>query len=121
MKALLLALITSSTLASAVCDSGDIWELEKESKFTVVSSQRAVLTEEEFNKIPNIGQDYEDAYENCHDAIEKVELKHSITGEEVTMYYTIEDHCDGGNSFGSILNHKGELITEIHDSGIYCE
>ena len=34
--------------------------------------------------------------------------------------YTADDHCDGGNSYGVVLNANLEQVAAVQDSDFYC-
>jgi dimeric dUTPase (all-alpha-NTP-PPase superfamily) len=119
MKVLLATLITFSALASDVCGTSSLWKLRNESNYKEVHASKVLFTEEEFNKIPELNDGFE--YEYCKDAIKRVDLKHKITGEFVSLFYTIEDNCDGGNSYGAVMNDDGEFFATIQDSDISCD
>lgn len=54
----------------------------------------------------------------CAHAIE--EVKTQVDGRQYTALYSIEDECDGGNSYGLILDGEKHVIGFISDSEIVC-
>lgn len=76
------------------------------------------LTKEDFLKYP-VFSDFE--YEYCHNALAEMKVQATQTGEIYTIIMTVEDHCDGGNSYGNILDEKGrKVLGSIGDSFISC-
>ncbi|OIQ20621.1 MAG: hypothetical protein BM556_01405 [Bacteriovorax sp. MedPE-SWde] len=118
MKALLITLITFSAIASDVCGTSSLYKLRNESDYKEVHASKVLFTEKEFNKVPELNDGFE--YESCKEAIKRVDLKHKVTGEFVSLFYTIEDECDGGNSYGAVMNTDGEFFATIQDSYIEC-
>lgn len=50
-------------------------------------------------------------------------LTHDILtfeGHTLNLVYTIEDSCDGGNSYGYIVDENGKIFASIQDYDIYC-
>ncbi len=54
---------------------------------------------------------------DCHDAVEKSTRK--IAGKIYNAYFTVLDQCDGGNTYGLILQGS-KVVATIGDSEIYC-
>jgi len=81
------------------------------------------MTKEEFiaNPIFNQFENGDEYYEDCKDALRYVEFAHPTTGTQFKAIYTIEDSCDGGNSYGYITKiDSKDIIAEIGDSEFYC-
>lgn len=60
------------------------------------------------------------SYDECLSAVkqELVEYK----GVEYYRFRTVEDHCDGGNTYGAIYTKDlSTPIAHIYDSDLYCE
>ncbi len=56
--------------------------------------------------------------ERCENA-----LTHDVLifeGHTLNLVYTIDDSCDGGNSYGYIVDENGKLFASIGDYDIYC-
>ena len=45
----------------------------------------------------------------------------TFKGQSLNLIYTIEDSCDGGNSYGYISDSQGLVVATIQDSDIYCQ
>ncbi len=62
--------------------------------------------------------------EDCRNAFTVTKIKDLATGDAFLAYYTNQDICDGGNSFGVIVKEKGGKIERpyalIEDSYIDC-
>ena len=57
--------------------------------------------------------------ESCEDALTQDQI--TLNGKTYNMIYTIEDYCDGGNSYGYISDLSGSVVATIKDTDIYCE
>ncbi|MEZ4741792.1 MAG: hypothetical protein R3B45_04990 [Bdellovibrionota bacterium] len=57
---------------------------------------------------------------SCYAKIKKAGLRSKESGQIFEAFYTMDDECDGGNSFGIIVDSAGELIGSIDDSDIFC-
>jgi hypothetical protein len=57
-------------------------------------------------------------YISCVTSIQRDVYK--IDNEDISLYYTNEDNCDGGNSYGSVVDESGEVVAVIHDGDISC-
>ncbi|EQC43728.1 hypothetical protein [Bacteriovorax sp. Seq25_V] len=91
--------------------------------FNLIGEGDFKMTKEEFaaNRIFNQWDDIDESYEYCKDAMRYLEFSHPTTGEEFKAIYTIEDSCDGGNSFGYITKiDSTDIVAEIGDSEFYC-
>lgn len=107
-----------STFAVNACEfeNGSIFQVIEESENVEVSSQYVAFPGYLFDQL-GVG---EFRYEECKDAIKEVTMKRP-NGSSFRMIYTNEDHCDGGNSFGFIIESKTLTpIAVIHDSDISC-
>jgi len=58
--------------------------------------------------------------DSCEDALTEDTL--IFGGHTLKLVYTIEDYCDGGNSYGYIVDESenGKIFATIQDSDIYC-
>ncbi len=54
----------------------------------------------------------------CENALTQDRL--IFEGHTLSLVYTIEDSCDGGNSYGYIVDENGKLFATIEDYDIYC-
>ena len=125
MKNILIAALTliTTSVSASECENllqlGDtIYDLS-ENPQTLISENTARLSYEgtlfgERELISHIGE-FEAKY--CQDAITVDDI--TFAGKTFQLVYTIEDHCDGGNSYGYILE-EGRLIGTIQDSDLYC-
>lgn len=57
---------------------------------------------------------------SCEDALTEDTLL--FEGHTLKLVYTIEDYCDGGNSYGYIVDksENGKIFATIQDSDIEC-
>lgn len=118
MKTLIAALVllSSSAYACAVADM-NIYEIREESHFVEVSAGSAVFPGYLFSQFESLG-DFE--IDRCKDAIKEVVVQ-DTDGSRLRLLYTIEDSCDGGNSYGVILDDKTLApVALIHDSDVSC-
>ena len=113
------SLIAEGSL-STIDDSPEGGYRDQYSIFRQVSKSAYKVGQQDFQRIPIIGREFD--YEYCKDAIVKLKFKGEIDGEDqfFTAFYTAEDACDGGNAGGSILNEKGALIARIDDGDFSC-
>tara|TARA_R110002049_G_scaffold63125_7_gene168132 strand:- start:566 stop:1144 length:579 start_codon:yes stop_codon:yes gene_type:complete len=59
-------------------------------------------------------------YERCKDAIRQSTIE--VDGANYIVFRSVEDECDGGNTYGSIYTEDLKTpIAHIYDSDIYCE
>jgi len=71
-----------------------------------------------FSQYPSLGEF--DAKE-CADAVTESVIKNKKTGISYVAVYTIEDNCDGGNSYGLLFNEdKSKVVATINDGDFYC-
>jgi hypothetical protein len=60
----------------------------------------------------------------CKDAVIANSIQSKKTGKIYTAYYTNDDTCDGGNSYGMIVEgsdpRTDKVIATIEDSDIIC-
>ena len=86
--------------------------------------------EEEFTEIPNAGLKITSLVRK---EVNKVEDISHCTNENMTAssfltpsgklfhaVYTSEDECDGGNSYGAVLDANLKPVAKIGDSDFYC-
>ena len=99
-------------------DAGYSDEPIEEFAYQLESKSYAGLSEEEFNNIPVLSNEFQ--YLNCKNAIISISFFDLETKESFQGYYTFEDSCDGGNSHGSIFNEENEYIANIRDGEFFC-
>lgn len=59
-------------------------------------------------------------YNECHSAVKQELIEYK--GVEYYRFRTVEDHCDGGNTYGAIYSKDlSTPIAHIYDSDLYCE
>ncbi len=59
--------------------------------------------------------------EECVDAVTESVIEDNKTGARYTAIYTIEDRCDGGNSYGLVLSEdKTKVLATINDGDFSC-
>ncbi len=120
----LLLMIVSSVAAGQVVACPELNNVDLASSYDrdeyieVHSESLPKLTKEEFSKYPAFK---EFDYEYCADALVLKQLEATQTGNIYTIVISMEDHCDGGNSYGNILDESGEVVLgSIGDSFISC-
>lgn len=120
---LMLMLISSvaagQALACPELNNVDLASSYDRDEYIEVHSERLPkLSKKEFLKYPAFS---EFEYEYCSDALVLKQLEATQTGNIYTVVISIEDHCDGGNSYGNILDESGEkVLGSIGDSFISC-
>ncbi len=115
---LLIAFLTLSSFAIDACEfeNGQIYQVRTNSENIEISNSYVAFPGYLFEKL-GVG---EFKYEECRDAIREVVMKRP-NGTHFNMVYTNRDYCDGGNSFGFIVEAETLLpIAVIHDSDISC-
>lgn len=76
-----------------------------------------VLTKEVWKSIDVIASF---PYKECHGAISQSLIE--VEGQKYWVFRSREDHCDGGNTYGSIYSEDLKTpIAHIYDSDVYCE
>ncbi len=108
-----LLLLPLITFASEFCDK---YNDRPEYDIIHSSKKQAKISEAKWKTIPVL-KDME--YEHCRDAITERTYDAS-NGERFYIYTSHEDVCDGGNTYGAVLNSKWKLEAEIKDGDIYC-
>ncbi len=58
--------------------------------------------------------------DDCAQIMATVSFAGKKSGNLYHAFYTNEDHCDGGNSYGFITDANLEVVAEIQDSDVYC-
>lgn len=112
----LATLLSASAFACSVDDS-NIYTVENESDFVVVSEAKVPFPGYLFSQFPSLG-DFD--YDSCKDAVKETIVK-GADGSRLRLIYTIEDSCDGGNSYGMVIDDKTLApVALIHDSDISC-
>jgi hypothetical protein len=106
--------LSLSSYAYDICslDNPELHSFDDE----VISYGIADLNKNEFEQIIGIRKF---DYNTCKDSISLATV--NLGGDIFALYYTNEDKCDGGNSYGSVLNSKGDIIAAIADGAVYCE
>lgn len=109
-------LITSSAFACSVEDTS-IYQVREESDFTEISAKDVAFPGYLFSQFESLG-DFD--YESCKDAVTEVTMQ-AADGSRIRMLYTNEDSCDGGNSYGIVIDDKTLApVALINDSDISC-
>lgn len=93
-------------------EDGSLGDLDQ--KFVSLTQTTGTISERDFNYLIEGF-----IYSECKDSIH-IET-YQVGSERVTVNYTSEDRCDGGNSFGSITDEDDEIIGYISDGDISCE
>lgn len=115
----ILSLLSISSFAG-VCEQEletiHFYDLDKKENYTVHNEQWAALTDELFAPIKALGFERE----QCEGAIHLSDFT-APSGIRYEAYYTYEDYCDGGNTYGYIKNkYTNEVVALVHDSDITC-
>ncbi|MBT3236792.1 MAG: hypothetical protein HN353_12620 [Bdellovibrionales bacterium] len=126
MKSLLLSLLISTlflaSTSGSACPSLDHSDLANgDGPWNYIELERysVTLTEAEFLQVP-VYVDFD--YNECKNSlvIQKVQSKES--GRIFSALLTVEDNCDGGNSYGALYSENRQAILgDIRDSFIYCQ
>lgn len=116
LLALSVSLLSLNIFACGFEDMG-LYQVQYESNYTVVSENNVKFPGYLFSKFPSL-EDFD--YENCQDAVKEVVVM-DTTKKRFNLIFTSEDSCDGGNSYGLILDNKTLApIATINDSDISC-
>lgn len=112
----LLMLATTSAFACSI-DDMNIHQVREESDFTEVSAKIVPFPGYLFSQSETLAS-FE--YEECKNAVTEVTMQ-AIDGSRIRMLYTTEDSCDGGNSYGLIIDDKTlSPVAVINDGDISC-
>jgi len=57
--------------------------------------------------------------DSCEDALSAKSVTLENSGS-LEFIYTVEDHCDGGNSYGYVIDEAQKVVGVITDSDITC-
>jgi hypothetical protein len=68
-------------------------------------------------KMKEAGQEFD--IKDCKRARLNV-LEYLSNGTRFKLVFTVDDQCDGGNSFGYVTDIKDKVIAKINDSFIEC-
>ena len=88
-------------------------------------------TKDKMIGLPKIFSAYKDSLgefssKDCQKSVRKTHFQSLDSSKAYTFYYTNEDSCDGGNSYGLIIGNKADspnkdgVIALITDSDISC-
>ena len=118
MKLTLIALTILATSSSYACMptelvDGALYTIEE--KFTELPKaglQLTSLVRKEVNKVEDVS----------HCSNENMSISSFLTpsGKLFHAVYTSEDECDGGNSYGAVLDANLKPVAHIGDSDFYC-
>lgn len=115
MKLLIALTILTSSSAYACMPTelvdGALYTIEE--KFTEVYGLKLTsLVRREVNKVEDIS----------HCSNENISITSFLTPSKKLFHavYTSEDECDGGNSYGAILDANLKAVAQIGDSDFYC-
>lgn len=118
MKLLLALTLTLNVFANICTGSlGQVWEdSENNGNFKILKEYEHQINRALWDRLPNIN---EFDYETCKDATTIRYIRDKEAKKNYTLYYTVEDYCDGGNSYGAIT-YKGKVVAEIADGDFLC-
>ncbi|MCK5882726.1 MAG: hypothetical protein KAG61_03485 [Bacteriovoracaceae bacterium] len=95
-----------------------LWEITDGEGVDVLYETTAQMTEKEFNSTPVFNDGFE--YQSCKDSVREFAFM-DMEGNEFKIMYTNEENCDGGNSYGVIVDmNSSKIIAHINDSDISC-
>ena len=57
---------------------------------------------------------------NCYEMVRRNGIRSNETSNVFEAYYTHDDECDGGNSYGFIIDKYGKVVSTINDGDSYC-
>lgn len=137
MKKLVLTLIVLGTLSNAFAGDKDkaakkcVFEDKQLGElFEAGSGFKNIKKDDRYMGIPKIFDSYDELGEfskrECKKAVKVTKMVSFEDHNVYTLYYTNEDYCDGGNSYGLILGTKEQsprgdkVIATITDSFIDC-
>lgn len=112
----LLMLISLPTLANSTVCQQMVSEEDNENVFKVLGEVQ-VLTKETWYQTDVV---LNFSYEDCYDSIRQELVE--FNGVEYYRFRSVDDSCDGGNTYGSIMTKDLKTpIAHIYDSDMYCE
>lgn len=93
----------------------------------VLSSKKFKIEKESMIDLPQSFKNYqhkigEFSSKECAQSIKSISVRHKKTKNTFQIYFTNEDHCDGGNAYGLIFNRSDlkNAVGVIIDSDISC-
>jgi hypothetical protein len=97
-------------------------ELTPANGVTLLSEGPSPFSQSLFNKFSDrLGEFVPD---ECQNALVRKTYRHTASGTILTLLHTTQDECDGGNTFGLIIEGSGpdprRVIATIEDSFIRC-
>jgi len=121
MKLLILSLLLTTSIfaedAESICNRM-VNAQENESGLEFLDGgATSVLTRENWNSIDVITAF---GYEQCKDAVREELIE--FEGKKYWSFRTVEDSCDGGNTYGVIYSYDLKTpIAHIYDGDMYCK
>lgn len=121
MMKLLIALTILASSATYACTipselyNGALYQIFEEENYTDLQGGEIEFTPEVRAEVQRI----EDISE-CSDENLTVSSFSTISGKVFHAVYTIEDDCDGGNSYGAVLDENSKAVAHIGDGDFYC-
>ncbi|MCB9091923.1 MAG: hypothetical protein H6621_02650 [Halobacteriovoraceae bacterium] len=114
-----LSLFAVRSMACAELNGASLFA-EDADDYISLQEEHRTLTQEEFFATPALTQNMD--YEACKNTLFAFEIILATkTNQPYILLYSTDDSCDGGNSFGAILNDRMDrVIGDIADSDFYC-
>ena len=112
---LLLALMASLNAFAFDFTGFELQEVLENEAITVLSEGKTTIPQELFSSTqPFVDFDYQ----ACSSALYQVQFL-DMDGNEYRAIFSNEDYCDGGNTYGFIMDlTSGSVVAQIIDSGI---
>ena len=129
LNILVLVILTSQIQAAQLCDQlmqdldiqypslfeiQEVATLNYQESVDAPSFEQSLLGSAELIKL--IGE-FDSEY--CQNALTQDQI--TFNEQTLNLIYTIDDSCDGGNSYGYITDAQGLVVATIQDSDIYCQ
>ena len=124
MKTILFLFISWGFLKAEACpfEGVSLGSLQEQAEFTTTESQPTPFPETLYLRYQSrLGAL---PLSECHDAVVASQIRMKATGKIFTAFYTNDDSCDGGNSYGMIVEgleaRADRAVASIEDSDILC-
>ena len=115
---LLSLLITGSVFACPELEGVDLADGDNRPALTEISEVPYRPNFWQFVEIPGFSPDQ---YEACKDAFVVRTYRSDVSGKVYSAILSVEDSCDGGNSYGGLYTEDlGLVLGSISDSFISC-
>ncbi len=121
MKKVLTLIAITLSFSSYACvipselNNGSLYQIFEEENYTDLQGGEIELTPQvrlEVGKVEDIS--------HCSDENITISSFSTISGQVFHAVYTSEDICDGGNSYGAVLDENSKAVAHIGDGDFYC-